>query len=43
VAAVAKGGVITFDCGPDPETIFLTSPAKVFNNAAPKLVIDGSN
>jgi hypothetical protein len=43
VAAVAKGGVITFDCGPDPVTIVLTSTAKVFNNTAPKLVIDGGN
>jgi len=43
VAAVAKGGVITFDCGPDPATIVLTSTAKVFNNTAPKLVIDGGN
>ncbi len=43
VAAVAKGGVITFDCGPDPTTIVLTSTAKVFNNTAPKLVIDGGN
>src|SRR5579862_4295509 len=43
VAAVAKGGVITFDCGPDPVTIVLTSTAKVFNDTAPKLVIDGGN
>jgi hypothetical protein len=43
VAAVARGGVITFDCGPDPVTISLTSPAKVVNNTAPKLVIDGGN
>jgi hypothetical protein len=43
VAAVAKGGVITFDCGPDPITIVLTATAKVFNNTAPKLVIDGGN
>jgi len=43
VAAVAKGGVITFNCGPDPVTIVLTSTAKVFNNTAPKLVIDGGN
>ena len=43
VAAVARGGVITFDCGPDPVTIVLTSTAKVFNNTAPKLVIDGGN
>jgi hypothetical protein len=43
VAAVAKGGVITFNCGPDPATIVLTKTAKVFNNTAPKLVIDGGN
>ena len=41
VAAVAKGGVITFNCGPDPVTITLTSPAKVFNDKGPKIVIDG--
>ena len=43
VAAVATGGVITFNCGPAPTTIVLTSTAKVFNNTAPKLVIDGGN
>jgi len=41
IAAVAQGGVITFDCGDDPLTIVLSSPAKVFNDTAPKLVIDG--
>jgi len=41
VAAVAKGGVITFDCGPDPVTITLTETAKVFNDKGTKLVIDG--
>lgn len=41
VAAVARGGVITFDCGPDPVTIVLTSTAKVFNDKGTKLVIDG--
>jgi hypothetical protein len=41
VAAVAKGGVTTFNCGPDPVTITLTSPAKVFNDKGPKIVIDG--
>lgn len=41
VSAVAKGGVITFDCGPDPITITLTQTAKVFNNTGPKIVIDG--
>jgi hypothetical protein len=43
VAAVAKGGIITFDCGPDPLTITLTSTAKVFNDKGSKLVIDGGN
>lgn len=41
VAAVAKGGVITFDCGPDPVTIVLEKTAKVFNDKGPKIVIDG--
>jgi hypothetical protein len=41
VAAVAKGGVITFNCGPAPATIVLTATAKVFNNTGPKIVIDG--
>ena len=43
VAAVAKGGVITFDCGADPATIVLTQTAKVFNDKGTKLVIDGGN
>ena len=41
VAAVAKGGVITFDCGPDPVTIVLEETAKVHNDGAPRTVIDG--
>lgn len=41
IDAVAQGGVITFDCGPDPVTITLDRPAKVFNDAEPKVVIDG--
>ena len=41
VAAVAKGGVITFNCGPDPVTITLTATAKIVNNTGPKIVIDG--
>jgi len=41
VAAVALGGVITFDCGADPVTITLTATAKVFNDTGPKVVIDG--
>ncbi len=43
VAAVAKGGIITFNCGPDPVTIVLTSTAKVFNDKGTQLVIDGGN
>ncbi len=41
VAAVAQGGVITFDCGPDPVTIDMYATAKVFNNASDRVVIDG--
>lgn len=41
VAAVAKGGVITFSCGPDPIKITLDQTAKVFNDKGPKIVIDG--
>lgn len=40
VAAVAAGGVTTFDCGPDPVTITLTKTAKVFNDK-PNVVLDG--
>jgi hypothetical protein len=38
--AVAKGGVITFDCGPDPVTIVMDRQAEV-HNTSPKVVIDG--
>jgi hypothetical protein len=41
IAAVAKGGVITFDCGPAMVTIRLSKPAKIFNDKGPKIVIDG--
>jgi hypothetical protein len=41
VQGVARGGVITFNCGPDPVTITLTRPAKIFNNTGPKIVLDG--
>jgi hypothetical protein len=43
VAAVAKGGIITFDCGDEPTTIVLSTTAKVFNDKGTKLVIDGGN
>jgi hypothetical protein len=41
VEAVAAGGVVTFDCGPDPVTITLDRTAKVFNDTGPEIVIDG--
>jgi hypothetical protein len=41
IEAVAQGGVIVFDCGPDPVTITLDRPAKVFNDGLPDIVIDG--
>ena len=41
VAAVAAGGVITFNCGPNPITITLTQTAKIFNDTGPNIVIDG--
>ncbi|WP_394822239.1 hypothetical protein [Pendulispora albinea] len=41
VDAVAKGGVITFNCGPNPVIITLTKTAKIFNDKGPKIVIDG--
>lgn len=41
VAAVAAGGIITFDCGPDPVTITMRETAKVVNAANPRVVLDG--
>lgn len=41
IDAVARGGVITFNCGNEPVTITLPRPAKVFNDASPKVVSDG--
>jgi hypothetical protein len=41
VDAVAAGGVITFDCGPDPVTITMRATAKVRNDAGPEVVLDG--
>lgn len=40
VAAVAQGGVITFDCGSEPVTIMMEATAKVFNDK-PNVVLDG--
>jgi hypothetical protein len=41
VEAIARGGIITFDCGPDPVTIEMLETAKVFNDTGPEIVIDG--
>lgn len=41
VDAVAGGGVILFDCGPDPVTITLDETARIFNDTGPEIVIDG--
>ncbi|QQR91954.1 MAG: hypothetical protein IPJ88_03430 [Myxococcales bacterium] len=41
VNAVAQGGVMTFDCGPDPLTITLDRTARIVNNTGPEIVIDG--
>ncbi|GAA4246378.1 hypothetical protein [Dactylosporangium darangshiense] len=40
VAAVAAGGLVTFNCGPDPVTIVVKETAKV-RNRSPRVVIDG--
>lgn len=40
IDAVAQGGKIVFDCGPDPVVITFDRPAKVFNDR-PDVVIDG--
>jgi hypothetical protein len=42
VAAVAQGGVIVFDCGPNPVTIAMTETARIFNDTGPQIVIDGA-
>ena len=41
VAAVEGGGVVTFDCGPDPVTIVVPRTARIFNDRGPRVVIDG--
>ena len=40
-AAVAHGGRIVFDCGPDTLTIVMDRPAVVYNDSLPDVVIDG--
>jgi len=41
VSAVALGGIIRFNCGPNPITITMTQTAKVVNNTGPVIVLDG--
>jgi hypothetical protein len=41
VSAVAAGGIITFDCGPDPVTITMKATAKIRNAKGPVIVLDG--
>jgi hypothetical protein len=41
VATVAQGGVITFDCGPNPVTITMKATAKIRNDTGPEIVLDG--
>ena len=40
VKAVARGGIITFNCGPNPVTITMTATAKVVNTSH-QVVLDG--
>jgi len=40
VRAVAEGGIITFNCGPNPVTITMTATAKVVNTSH-EVVLDG--
>ncbi len=42
VSAVAEGGIITFNCGPNPVTITMTGTAKVVNTSH-KVVLDGGS
>jgi hypothetical protein len=41
ISAVARGGVVTFNCGAAPVTITLDRPARIFNDTGPRIVIDG--
>jgi hypothetical protein len=41
VATVALGGIITFNCGPNPIVISMAATAKIVNNTGPEIVIDG--
>ncbi len=39
--AVAQGGVIAFDCGPDPMVIAMDRTTNIRNDTGPDIVIDG--
>src|SRR5262245_37984650 len=39
--AVAAGGIITFNCGPDLITIQMQETAKIRNDHGPEIVLDG--
>lgn len=41
IEAVAEGGIITFNGGTEPFTLTLSQPAKIYNDASDKVVIDG--
>jgi hypothetical protein len=41
VSTVARGGIITFDCGPMPVTITMTDTARIVNDTGPEIVLDG--
>ena len=41
ISTIAKGGIIRFNCGPNPLIITLKKTAKIYNNTGPKIVIDG--
>ncbi len=41
VSTIARGGVITFNCGDAPHTIVMEETAKIVNDTGPKIVIDG--
>ncbi len=41
VSTIALGGIIKFNCGPNPLTITLTETAKIYNDTGPEIAIDG--
>jgi hypothetical protein len=42
VDAVAKGGIITFNCGPEHVSIPMDQTARIFNDSTPEIIIDGA-